>query len=177
MLTPEQMGLLGAALLTKQDGRVLSIADSNLSNAQALEADGHVRLWHTGLFWVIAPTETGQQVSTKYEAALSPIQFSADSAGYAADLTDEQRMIIAHDGVPTKPAPRMWGDHESSERQAEYEQRIGYKLSPLGNYVYCGPKIQGNPEHFVMHKLVRPVQQERDKFGDDKSTVDDVPIK
>lgn len=40
-----------------------------------------------------------------------------------------------------------------------HREALTYELSlgplPDGTYELCGPKIQGNPEHFVMHKLVR----------------------
>ncbi len=54
-------------------------------------------------------------------------------------LTHDQRMVALSDGVPVKPTRQMWGD-EYEEKLAEYERKVGYKLSPLGNYVYNGPR-------------------------------------
>ena len=55
-------------------------------------------------------------------------------------LTHEQRMVALSDSVPTKPERGMWTAEEYEEKLAEYNQRIGHKLSPLGNYVYRGQR-------------------------------------
>lgn len=57
-------------------------------------------------------------------------------------LTYEQRMIALSDGVPTKPDPRLYTPEEYAAKLAEYERQIGYKLSPIGNYVYTGPRTE-----------------------------------
>lgn len=55
-------------------------------------------------------------------------------------LTYGQCQVVMHDSVPAKPDPRSWTPEEYEEKLAEYDRRIGYKLSPLGNYVYRGPR-------------------------------------
>lgn len=58
----------------------------------------------------------------------------------AEPLAYEQRMVALSDSVPTKPERGMWTAEEYEEKLAEYNRRIGYKLSPLGDYVYRGPR-------------------------------------
>lgn len=85
-------------------------------------------------------------------------------------LTDAQRQVVAHDGVPCKPDPRMWTAEEYAEKLAEYNRRIGYKLSPLGNHVYTGPRstdpqdlplpymskeeIRQSPEYGILRRML-----------------------
>lgn len=47
-------------------------------------------------------------------------------------LTCDQRLAALHDGVPAKPDPRSWSAEEYEQKRAEYNRRVGYRLSPLG---------------------------------------------
>lgn len=64
-------------------------------------------------------------------------RFVIDSApgSYTKEpLTHEQRMVALHDGVPAKPDRRLYTEEEYEQKLAEYNSKIGYKLSPLGGH-------------------------------------------
>lgn len=79
-------------------------------------------------------------------------------------LTDAQRAVVAHDGVPCRPDPRMWTAEEYAEKLAEYNRRIGYKISPLGNYVYTGPRST-DPQDLPLPYMSREEIRQSPEYG------------
>lgn len=93
--------------------------------------DGTCCMWHDGMLWKRHELKAGKLAPVGFVAAQSPDAVTGDVPGW----------------VPV-------GDGPDDKRHREALERAGGALED-GTYELCGPKVQGNPEGYSSHVLVR----------------------
>ena len=95
--------------------------------------DGTCCMWRDGRLWKRHELKAGKPAPEGFEAAQAPDATTGDVPGW----------------VPVGDGP------EDARHREALENGPSYAICEDGTYELCGPKVQGNPEGFDQHLLVK----------------------